>query len=142
VLLEVVVLYFVALVQILALDFLWLGVVMSKTYKSELSSFLRFKADGRTDPIRWAAVMVYLLIPAGLVAFVLPRVDEDFWVSGSIGWGFLFGVILYGVYDFTNYSLIKKWPLKITLIDIAWGGVLCSFVSWATTLISFRFESP
>jgi len=24
----------------------------------------------------------------------------------------------------TNYSLVRDWPLRVSLIDIGWGGVL------------------
>jgi uncharacterized membrane protein len=33
----------------------------------------------------------------------------------------LFGLVVYGVYDFTNYSTLRQWPLMLTLADTAWG---------------------
>ncbi|NCA95241.1 MAG: DUF2177 family protein, partial [Epsilonproteobacteria bacterium] len=33
-------------------------------------------------------------------------------------------------YDLTNFATLKKWPLNVTLADIAWG----SFLSTATSI--------
>jgi Predicted membrane protein (DUF2177) len=33
----------------------------------------------------------------------------------------LFGLVVYGVYDFTNYSTLRQWPFVVTLADVAWG---------------------
>jgi len=32
--------------------------------------------------------------------------------------------VVYTVYDMTNYSLLRDWPLRVALIDIGWGGLL------------------
>ena len=65
-----------------------------------------------------AAVVVYLLIPLGIVLFALPRVSPEHLVSSALLWGFLFGIVLYGVYDMTNYSVLAKWPIKLVVVDI------------------------
>jgi uncharacterized membrane protein len=30
---------------------------------------------------------------------------------------FILGIIIYGVYETTNYSLLKKWPLTVVIVD-------------------------
>ena len=35
----------------------------------------------------------------------------------------LFGLVVYGVYDFTNYSTLRQWPFVLTVADVAWGTV-------------------
>ena len=116
-------LYCAVLVIFLAIDFLWLGVIMSKFYKDELGTLARKSGDSLT-PVVWAAGLVYLLIPLGIVLFVLPRVSPDSIVPTAIFWGFIYGIILYGVYDMTNYSLLENWTLRMTVVDIIWGGTL------------------
>ena len=125
--------FLAAVVTSICLDFTWIGYVMSDFYKTELHSLLKLKADGNLDPTPWAAGLIYVLIPLGVVAFVLPRASQGLW--SRLGWGFLFGVVLYGVYDFTNYSLLKEWPLRVALVDIAWGGTLCALTSVVSGLI-------
>jgi uncharacterized membrane protein len=53
----------------------------------------------------------------------------------SLSWGFLYGVTLYGVYDMTNYALLDKYPLRMAIVDSAWGGVLCAVTTWAAAAI-------
>ncbi|NTV37711.1 MAG: DUF2177 family protein, partial [Anaerolineales bacterium] len=76
------------------------------------------------QPIIWAALLVYIAIPAGIVLFALPRVSADNIVGSSLFWGALYGIIVYTIYDMTNYSLLRDWPLRVSLIDICWGGFL------------------
>jgi uncharacterized membrane protein len=115
--------YVLLLPVLFALDFLWLGVLASGLYKRELGSFLRLTGDALT-PITWAALLVYLAIPLGVVLFALPRVSSGNLVGSALLWGALYGFVLYTVYDMTNYSLVKDWPLKLSVIDICWGMVL------------------
>jgi uncharacterized membrane protein len=120
---------FLILVPIfLAIDLFWLGIIMSGFYKSELGLLARRTGEDLA-PIWWAAFLVYILIPLGIVLFALPRVPQDGSVASALGWGFIYGIILYGVYDFTNYSLVDKWPLRMTLVDIIWGGVICGLAT-------------
>ena len=126
--------YLLLLPVLFILDFLWLGVLMSGFYKKELGPFLRLSGDA-LQPIPWAAIVVYLAIPLGVVLFALPRVSRDNLLASSLFWGFMYGVVLYAVYDMTNYSLLKGWPLKVSLVDICWGGVLNASATYAAALL-------
>lgn len=110
---------------VLIIDFLWLGVVMSNFYKKELGTLARLEG-GNLKPVIWAAAVVYILIPLGIVLFALPRVSQDNLVGSAILWGALFGFVLYGVYDMTNYSLVSGWPGRMSVVDMFWGGAICA----------------
>uniref|UniRef100_A0A6C0HZS5 DUF2177 family protein n=1 Tax=viral metagenome TaxID=1070528 RepID=A0A6C0HZS5_9ZZZZ len=46
----------------------------------------------------------------------------------------LLGAIINGVYELTNYSLLKKWKLSTVVLDTLWGAT-----SWgATTYITYQ----
>ena len=45
---------------------------------------------------------------------------------------FILGLVIYGVYEFTNYTLLSGWNIETVIIDTSWGGIL--FV--LTTIIS------
>lgn len=121
-------LYTLTVVLFLALDLTYLGIIMAGFYKSELGALARRSGDA-LSPVWWAAFVVYVLIPLGIVLFALPRVDGERWLPSALSWGFVYGVVLYGVYDFTNYATLERWPLRLTFADILWGGVLCSLVT-------------
>lgn len=122
--------YIAILPIFLAIDYLWLGVIMSKFYKNELGILARI-SKGSLKPVLWAAGIVYILIPLGIVLFAMPKVSQDALASTSLFWGFVYGVVLYGVYDMTNYSLVSKWSLRMSIVDILWGGTLNSVMTYA-----------
>jgi uncharacterized membrane protein len=127
-------LYLLVVLVFLAIDLTWLGVLMANFYKAELGSLARRSGEAMS-PVWWAAFLVYVLIPLGLVLFVLPRVSPESPAMTALGWGFLYGVILYGVYDLTNYSLIDRWSLRMTLVDITWGGCICAVTSYIAVVL-------
>jgi len=118
----------------LLVDLLWLGVVMKGFYSHELGELARRQGTALTP--RWgAAILVYLLIPGGLVLFVRPLLGMNATAWQAIGWGAVYGLVLYGVYDLTNLAVLEKWTVRMTLADIAWGCVLCGTMSAAMRLI-------
>jgi len=118
----------------LVIDFLWLGVIMSKFYKTELGPLARLQGDALA-PVIWAAAVVYVLIPLGIVLFVLPRVSPDHFIASALMWGFIYGIVLYGVYDMTNYSLVSRWSLRMSLVDILWGGAINAVASCIAAIL-------
>jgi uncharacterized membrane protein len=45
---------------------------------------------------------------------------------------FLFGLVIYGVYETTSYTIFKKWSPTLATIDTIWGGVLMALTTWLT----------
>jgi uncharacterized membrane protein len=118
----------------LFIDLLWLGIVMKGFYSQELGELAR--RQGTALAPRWgAAVLVYLLIPGGLVLLVRPLLGVNATVWQAIGWGALYGLVLYGVYDLTNLAVLEKWTVRMTLADIAWGCILCGTMSAIMRLV-------
>ncbi len=128
-------LYAITVVVFLVVDLTYLGLVMPSFYKSQLGSLARRQND-TLAPLWWAAILVYLLIPAGIILFALPKVGSGGTTFSAFAWGFLFGVVVYGIYDFTNLATLSGWPVKLSFADTAWGGVLCATV----TAVAFRLH--
>jgi len=65
----------------------------------------------------FAAIITYVFLIFGLNYFIIQ--------PGRSAWdAFLLGLVVYGVYDFTNLALLSKWQLFTALTDTLWGGVL------------------
>jgi uncharacterized membrane protein len=118
----------------LAVDLLWIGVLMKSFYLRELAEIARREGGGLAP--RWGAVLiVYVVIPAGLILFVRPLLGDDGRLLPALARGALFGFILYALYDFTNLATLEKWTIRMTLVDIAWGTSFCGLMSVVMTLI-------
>lgn len=40
-------------------------------------------------------------------------------------------LLTYATYDLTNLATLKDWPLILTIVDLIWGTVLSTAVSFA-----------
>ena len=110
--------YCITLIIFLSLDFVWLGLVAREFYASQLNTLIR------EDINYLAAGFFYLLYVGGIVYFVVgPALAEADWRKAAIN-GLLLGLIAYATYDMTNMATLKNWPVLMTFVDIAWGGVL------------------
>jgi uncharacterized membrane protein len=106
-------------VTYMVLDGVWLGLLMKNFYRTQLAPIVRL-ADGGIAPNWPAAFVVYVLLGTGIALFVIPRAPT---VPLAAAYGAVFGLVVYGVYDFTNYSTLRQWPFVLTLADVAWGAV-------------------
>ena len=106
-------------VAFMALDAVWLGLLMKHFYREQLAPIVRL-VDGGIAPNWPAAFVVYALLGSGIAIFVIPRASS---LMSAAGFGALLGLVVYGVYDFTNYSTLRQWPFVLTLVDTAWGAL-------------------
>lgn len=127
--------YLLCLPFTLLLDYLWLAKLMQGFYLAELGPYARVRG-ATIIPVYWAAALVYLLLPLGIVLFALPKVDPAHLVVSSLGWGILFGLVVYGVYDLTNMATLENWSAKMVWIDIGWGCFLCGTTTLFAALVS------
>jgi len=133
-------LYLIAFVVFFAIDMLWLGLIARNLYQKEIGTLLK-------KDVNWAAAIIfYLIFIGGLVWFVLMPAVETGNASGfSAGFvkaltnGALLGFLTYATYDLTNLATMKDWPLKITMIDLAWGTFLGLSTSTLTYMIHALF---
>jgi len=122
----------VGAVAFMVLDGVWLGLLMKNFYREQLAPIVRL-ADGGIAPNWPAAFVVYLLLGAGIALFVIPRTST---LSSAAAFGALFGLVVYGVYDFTNYSTLRQWPFVLTLADMAWGALASAAAAVAVRVVA------
>ena len=113
--------YIPTTIFLLTVDLIWIFGIMGSFYNNQFSAFPK----PETVPI-WSGVMAWALIPLGIVVFV--NRNSKNWKESMLNGG-LYGFILYGVYDFTNYATLGNWPLQLVIVDILWGTFLCSISS-------------
>ncbi|MCF7820428.1 MAG: DUF2177 family protein [Candidatus Pacebacteria bacterium] len=121
--------YLFTLATFFIIDMIWLGAVASKFYQKNLKEVIDL--DFKIGP----AVLFYVIFVLGLFIFVIEPAYRISDFSNAGIYGGLFGLIAYATYDLTNLSTIKKWPLKLVVIDIIWGAILGAL----TSLIGYFF---
>ncbi|MFP4063176.1 MAG: DUF2177 family protein [Halochromatium sp.] len=122
-------LYLLTLPVFFVIDMLWLGVIARAFYRDSLGHLLAERVD-------WAAAIIfYLIYIAGILVFaVAPGLAADS-LRKTILLAAGFGFFTYATYELTNRATLPDWPLKIVVVDTAWGVVLCCLVAMAAHLI-------
>lgn len=131
-------LFLITLVTVTLIDMIWLGYIAKQLYTENIGLLLRQSAGVKT-PIIWSAVVVYLIMSVGIVFFVLQGSHGEYGLA--LIKGALLGMVIYGAYNFTNYSILANWPITITFIDFVWGTVLCGLSSVVVTMLQNRWFS-
>jgi uncharacterized membrane protein len=110
--------YAAALLTMLVLDGLFLGFLMRDLYRREMGTLM-------AESVRIApAIAFYLLFPAALVYLTLGTVPSGW--GEAVSRGAVLGLAAYGAYDLTNLAVVRDWPVGLSFIDLAWGGVMGS----------------
>lgn len=87
------------------------------------------KVQGSPMKVNYLGVaLCYILLIAGLNYFIIkPR--------KSVSDAFLLGLVIYGVYETTNYALLKNWSIITVIIDTLWGGILFALTTYIVNLL-------
>jgi steroid 5-alpha reductase family enzyme/uncharacterized membrane protein len=127
---------FLLLIAILSiLDGIWLGYLLQDFYIKE-TKHIALIVGNSWQPVMWAVVGVYFCIALGIFIFAIKRSTSSI---ESFFYGSIFGLIGYGIYEFTNIALLKDWPIDMALIDIIWGPILCGTSAFLTKFIMDKF---
>ncbi len=107
--------YLATAAVMLALDLLWLGVVAKAMYQQGIGHMMA------EQPRLAVAALFYAVFAAGLVVFaVVPPPGQPGYGRVAL-LGALFGFFAYATYDLTNLATLKDWPVRLALVDMAWG---------------------
>jgi uncharacterized membrane protein len=69
------------------------------------------------------AVVVYVLLVLGLYKFII---SEHRPVKDAA----ILGLVIYGVFEFTNYAIFKNYDLGLAFMDTIWGAILMSLTTY------------
>lgn len=115
------------------IDMIWLGFVMQNFYNTQFGSLKRaaFGLDGMA-----AGLVVWAMLTLGILIFILPQAKS---MQEAVWYGALYGMIVYGTYDLTNYATLVHWPLELLFVDWAWGctvnAIMAGIMYWIASLL-------
>jgi len=124
--------FLLTLISMLSVDAVWLF-SMKNVYDKWLSSFERVV----NLP---AAILVYIFIPFGLYFLVISKHFGNTPSKEILLGSFVYGICAYAVYDLTNLATLKNWSLTMTVVDIIWGGMLCTLVTFISLYLRAKIS--
>ena len=117
--------FFIALLFFFIIDVFWIYFVATPMYKQEVASLMELKIP--------PALIFYVIFLLGLIFFVInPNQDNSLFNVFLIG--AFFGLVTYGTYDLTVYTIMNIFSLKLVIADILWGMFLSGSVATLTIL--------
>ena len=122
-------------IAFLVADALMLGLVLGPIFRSHLGDAL---LDGlRIGP----AIAFYLLYMAGLTYFVgLPALREGSAMPALIN-GAILGLIAYGTYELTSWTVMRDWHPQMVMMDMAWGAVVSGVCAYSGARAALAFTT-
>lgn len=110
------------LLSVIILDILWVSLLRKYVISNDIKLLLALKVN----PL--AAVLTWIFLVIGCYWFVVIP-TQWYTLPLVFAYGAFFGLIVYGIYEFTNKALLFAWNWKLVVWDIVWGMVLCGSVS-------------
>lgn len=108
-------------------------VLIDYIYLNAISSFFNkqiFNIQKSPLQLRFSgAIICYLFLILGLYYFIISQ-------NKGVFDAFLLGFVIYGVYESTNYALLKDWKFSTLVIDTLWGGILFGLTTYFTYKIN------
>ena len=114
-------------IVMISLDFVYLT-VMKGYFNNQVK-----RVQGTPLQINYlGAAICYIFLITGLNYFIIkPR--------KSVTDAFLLGIVIYGVYETTNYALFSNWSIISVIIDTLWGGLLFASTTYVVEKIKNVF---
>jgi len=106
-----------------SLDYLYLS-----TIKNYFLNQIK-KVQGSPVSVNFLAIVIcYIFLIIGINYFIIKP-------KRSVQDAFLLGLVIYGVYETTNWALLKNWSVITVIIDTLWGGTLFALTTYLTNML-------
>lgn len=78
-----------------------------------------------------ATFICYIFLITGLNYFIISQ-------KKSPSDAFLLGLVVYGVYETTNWALFQNWSILTVIMDTLWGGILFALTTYLVQKIPIK----
>ena len=115
------------------LDLIWIKLVMGPLYQKMIPNI-----QGTQMIVNEKfALYSYLTLIFSINYFILPNVKKN----KNLSYAFIFGLVLYGVYDFTGAAVFTNWDKLTMILDILWGGILFFLTAFLTNIFESKLKN-
>ncbi len=112
------ILFLISAILFVVIDFIYLNIIRSY-FENQVKI-----VQGTPLQVNFLGVILcYIFLIFGLNYFIIKS-------KRSAYDAFLLGILIYGVYETTNYALFKNWSIFTVILDTLWGGTLFAIVTF------------
>jgi uncharacterized membrane protein len=113
----------ISAIVFITIDFIYLN-IMKDYFDKQIKNIQGTKIEMNF----LGAALCYIFLIYGLNYFIIkPR--------KTVSEAFLLGLVIYGVFETTNYALFKNWSMITVIIDTLWGGLLFASTTYIINLL-------
>jgi len=112
------ILFLIIAILLVVIDFIYL-----KTTRSYFENQVKIVQGSPLQVNFLGFILSYIFLIFGLNYFIIKS-------KRSAYDAFLLGILIYGVFETTNYALFKKWSIFTVILDTIWGGTLFAIVTF------------
>ena len=123
-------------VSMLFIDYVYLTLVATKPFGDMVKIIQGSNMKVNT---KYAGI-TYVIMLIGIVFLSIPRVSKNDMIRDSFVYGGLLGMVMYGVFDFTNLAIFSKYTLNNAILDTTWGIILTSIVTYIGSYASYNIK--
>jgi len=113
----------ISAIVFISIDFIYLN-VMKGYFDKQIQSV----QGSQTKMNYLGSALCYIFLIVGINYFIIKP-------KKSITDAFLLGIVIYGVYETTNYAIFKNWSLLSVIIDTIWGGLLFASTTYIVNMV-------
>ena len=113
----------ISAIVFITIDFVYLNIIKDY-FNNQIKS-----VQGSPVKVNFlGAALCYIFLIIGINYFIIkPR--------KSVNEAFLLGLVIYGVYETTNYALLKDWSIVTVIMDTLWGGILFAVTTYIINML-------
>ena len=112
------ILFLISAILFVVIDFVYLNLI-KKYFENQVKT-----VQGSPLQVNFLGVILcYIFLIFGLNYFIIKYKKSPYDA-------FLLGILIYGVFETTNYALFKNWSILTVILDTLWGGTLFAMVTF------------
>jgi len=110
--------FLISAILFVLIDFTYLNFIKSY-FENQVKS-----VQGTQSQVNFlGSILCYIFLIFGLNYFIIKPKKSPYDA-------FLLGIVIYGVYETTNYALFSKWSFLTVVMDTLWGGILFALTTF------------
>ena len=112
------ILFLISAILLVVIDFFYLNII-----RSYFENQVKIVQGSPLQVNFLGLILSYIFLIFGLNYFIIKS-------KKSAYDAFLLGILIYGVFETTNYALFNKWSIFTVILDTLWGGTLFAIVTF------------